>query len=397
MSPRVHPEYPDFESIKFLQSHIEQTLDFYRNNAFDPKGGFYHCFSDDGSVYDTGLRHLVSSCRFVFNFAMAAVHGGKTEDKELAVHGLAYLEKVHRQDNGSYAWALRDGSVSDTAIMGYGHAFVMLAAACAVKAEIPTGHAVLEHVWVLLEELFWESEHEAYCDEFTANFASKSPYRGQNVNMHMCEACIAAWQATGQEHFLHRAKILAQKFTQTLAMQTGGIIWEHYHEDWTPDYLFNKDKPDDLFRPWGFQPGHQVEWARLLLMLNEIAPEPWYVSRAEQLFQGGLEHGRDNKHGGIFYGFDLDGNACAESKYYWVHSETIATAWRLYKQTQHSAYREEYLRLWRYSWDHFVDHDHGAWFRILTRDGRKIDDQKSPPGKTDYHTLNVCWDIAQSS
>ena len=50
-------------------------------------------------------------------------------------------------------------------------------------------------------------------------------------------------------------------------------------------------------------------------------------------------------------------------------------------------------QVWRYSWDHFVDHEHGAWFRVLTPEGKKIDNQKSPPGKTDYHTLGVCWDI----
>lgn len=277
--------------------------------------------------------------------------------------------------------------------MAYGHAFVLLSAARALSAGIEQAEPILKNVWSLLEALFWEPEHNAYCDEFENGLRNKSPYRGQNANMHMCEACIATWEATGEDIFLDRAELLAKKFAGDMANIGNGLVWEHYKQDWTPDYNFNRDSPDDLFRPWGYQPGHQVEWARLLLMLDAIRPDPFYLKRACQLYEGGLKHGRDTQLGGIFYGFSPDGTPCSTAKYYWVHSEAIATAWRLYCRTGDASFREDYLDLWRYSWDHFVDHEHGAWYRILTRDGRKNDNLKSPPGKTDYHTLGVCWDL----
>jgi mannose/cellobiose epimerase-like protein (N-acyl-D-glucosamine 2-epimerase family) len=40
-----------------------------------------------------------------------------------------------------------------------------------------------------------------------------------------------------------------------------------------------------------------------------------------------------------------------------------------------------------------VDHRYGAWYRILTRDNRKYDDEKSPAGKTDYHTMGACHEM----
>jgi mannose/cellobiose epimerase-like protein (N-acyl-D-glucosamine 2-epimerase family) len=394
MSDAPHTTYPEFHTPAFLLGHVEDTLGFYRKNAFDPAGGFFHCFMDDGTVYDTAHRHLVSSCRFVFNFAMSAARTGNAEDKARAVHGLAFLEKAHRLDNGAYAWELRDGVVSDTTIMGYGHAFVLLAAAAALKADIAEGRAVLDHVWALLEDRFWEPEYSAYVDEFTGDFTTPDPYRGQNVNMHMCEACIAAWQATGEDKFLQRAQVLARGFAFDRANLTEtGMVWEHYTSTWTPDFEFNADKPDDLFRPWGFQPGHQVEWARLLLILDGIAPQDWYLERAETLYNKGLKGGRDPEFGGIYYGVAPDGTACAPTKYYWVQSETIATAWRLYQRTGKPAYRADFDATWRYAWDNFVDHDYGAWFRVLTREGKKLSAEKSPPGKTDYHTVGVVWDV----
>ncbi len=210
MNPAVDA-YPSFHLPEFLKGHAESTLEFYRKNATDPAGGFFHCFNDDGSIYDKDLRHLVSSCRFVFNFAMSAARTSNEDDRALAEHGLACLEKAHKQADGTYIWEMRAGKVADPAIMGYGHAFVLLAAASAIKAGLSSGRAILSHVWSLMEGRFWDPEHGAYIDEFTAGFAQPSEYRGQNVNMHMCEACIAAWQATGDEDFLNRAIGLAHR------------------------------------------------------------------------------------------------------------------------------------------------------------------------------------------
>lgn len=56
-------------------------------------------------------------------------------------------------------------------------------------------------------------------------------------------------------------------------------------------------------------------------------------------------------------------------------------------------YWDWYQRIWEYSWTHFVDHRHGAWYRILTEDNRKISDEKSPADKTGYHTMGACYDV----
>jgi mannose/cellobiose epimerase-like protein (N-acyl-D-glucosamine 2-epimerase family) len=69
----------DFRSAEFLRRHILHTMSFYEGRAFDPTGGFYHFFKDDGTVYDRQTRHLVSSTRFVFNYAMAARRFGKVQ------------------------------------------------------------------------------------------------------------------------------------------------------------------------------------------------------------------------------------------------------------------------------------------------------------------------------
>lgn len=69
-------------------------------------------------------------------------------------------------------------------------------------------------------------------------------------------------------------------------------------------------------------------------------------------------------------------------------------AWRWV--TGESAYWTHYDRLWAYAWTHFVDHEHGAWWRILRADNSKISDEKSPAGKVDYHTMGACYDVLEA-
>ena len=65
----------------------------------------------------------------------------------------------------------------------------------------------------------------------------------------------------------------------------------------------------------------------------------------------------------------------------------------LYRITGETRFVDDYDRLWEYSWKHLIDHQQGAWFRIRNRDGSEFDKLKSPPGKTDYHTMGACWDV----
>ena len=384
---------PDFRSIDFLRAHIAHTMAFYHPRCIDPAGGFFHYFKDDGSVYDASHRHLVSSTRFVFNYAMAArefpEHRGEYLDA--VRHGLAYLREKHRNPaTGGYAWTLRDGRVEDATNHCYGVAFVLLAYSCGLKAGVEAARAWMDETWQLLESRYWEAAHRLYRDEADAEW-NFSGYRGQNANMHMCEAMLAAFEASGEVRYLERALLLADNMTRRQAAQAGGLVWEHYDADWNIDWEYHLDDPKHLFRPWGFQPGHQTEWAKLLVILDghlraRGAAVDWLLPTARHLFDTAVARSWDAECGGLYYGFAPDGRICDDDKYFWVQAESLAAAARLGDWSW-------YQRLWSYAWQHFVDHANGAWYRILDRRNRKYSDEKSPAGKTDYHTMGACHDV----
>ena len=384
---------PDFRSPDFLRGHIADTLAFYHPRCIDPKGGFFHYFKDDGTVYDAQRRHLVSSTRFVFDYAMAYREFKQPAYLDAVRHGLRYLREVHRDPvSGGYAWTLRDGKAEDRTHHCYGVAFVLLAYSCGHAVGVPDAKAWMDETWALLEKHFWDAEAGLYRDEASPDWVF-SAYRGQNANMHMCEAMLAAYEATHESRYLDRAFLLAQNMTQRQAAKAGGLVWEHYDVHWEIDWDYHKDDPKHLFRPWGFQPGHQVEWTKLLLILERHRPEPWMLPTAQRLFDTALTRAWDQEFGGICYGFAPDGRWCDTDKYFWVQAEVLAAAALLAARSGDRAYWSWYERIWAYSWEYLVDHQYGAWFRILDRENRKYSDEKSPAGKTDYHTMGACYEV----
>ena len=384
---------PEFRSRGFLLDHIRHTMAFYHPRCIDPAGGFFQFFKDDGTVYDPHTRHLVSSTRFVFNYSMAWQAFGDPAYRQAVRHGIAFLRDAHRNPGtGGYAWVLHDGRVQDATNHCYGLAFVVLAYAKALEAGMEEARGWLEETWQLMEQRFWEPEHGLYADEATNDW-QLSPYRGQNANMHACEAWLAALEASGEPRYLQRAQLLAANMTGRQAALAGGLVWEHYRPDWSVDWDYNRDDRSNIFRPWGFQPGHQVEWAKLLLILDRHAPDAGHLPRARELFDRAVAMAWDPRHGGLVYGNDVEGGFYDEDKYFWVQAEALATAALLAERTGEAGYWQWYDRLWDYSWRHFVDHQHGAWYRILGPGNRKLTDEKSPAGKTDYHTMGACYEV----
>lgn len=370
---------------------MHDILSFYAPTVKDPQGGFRQNFLDDGTPYDDASKHLVSSCRMVFNFCEADRLFGEPGFRNLWQHGLEFIRAVHwQEDRGGYVWSFNGDSIDETNHC-YGLAFVMLThAACLARGDEQSKDD-LYRTWTILEGRFWLADVGLYADEISADWQQVSTYRGQNANMHMCEALMAAFDATNDTQFLDRAYLLARKIAVEQSALSDGLVWEHFKQDLSLDMEYNRADPRNLYRPWGFQPGHQTEWSKLLLLLYKRRPEAWMLQRAQELFDRALKIAWDDVHGGIFYGFDPDENICDLDKYFWVQAESFAAAALLATASGDARYWDWYDRIWEYCWQHFVDHKHGAWFRLLTAANEKVSERKSLAGaKCDYHTIGAC-------
>ncbi|MEQ8780320.1 MAG: AGE family epimerase/isomerase [Roseibium album] len=388
----------DFRNKDFLRAHIAEIIGFYHPTCIDTEyGGYINQMLDDGTVFDPATKHLVGTCRFVYNYALASKVLEREDFRQVAAHGVAFLLNHHRQPDGGYAWVLNRHDISDGTYHCYGHAFVLLAAAGAKKAGAEGADELLADIWELLETRFWDAKAKLYVDEISAgDWTAVDPYRGQNANMHMCEAMLSAFEATGDMRYLDRAELLSERICVELAAGADGLIWEHYKSDWSHDWNYNIDDPKNLFRPYGYLPGHFVEWSKLLLILNRQRPSKWLIPKAEFLFKTALDKAWEPETGAINYTFAPDGRILDTDQYYWVFSETIGSSALLALETGNPEYWGWYDRAWAYADRHFVDHDHGGWYRVLDQSGTRYSNQKSPASKTDYHPLSACFEVLEA-
>ncbi len=387
-----------FRDPDFLRDHIRNIISFYHPTCIDEEyGGYINQMRDEGSIFDRMTKHLVGTCRFTYCYSMASLVLDEPAYRDAAAHGLRCLQDMHRQPDRGFAWVLHGREVEDGDRHCYGHAFVLLAAAAAAKAGVDGGVELAAEVYDLLEKRFWEPEAQLYVDLIAAgDWNAIDSYRGQNANMHMCEAMLCAYEATGEALYLDRAHLLARRICVDLAVKADGLVWEHYRTDWTHDWDYNKDDPQNLFKPYGYLPGHFTEWSKLLLILERYRPEEWMAPRARHLFDVALEKSWDHEKGGMHYTFSPEGEILDRDRYYWVLSETFAAAAALALRTGDDSYWDWYDKAWAYSDQHMIDHDFGGWYRILDANNGKYDDLKSPPSKTDYHPLGACYETLEA-
>lgn len=383
--------FPDFRSSAFLRDHVRSILDFYAPSVFDATGGFVQNFYDDGRPFAPKSKHLVSSCRMIFNYIVAEQCLQDGQYRHLWQHGLSFLREQHKlSERPGYVWTFSEDGSQDETHYSYGLAFVLLAYSQALKAGEHSAKADIYETYDLLEEKFWLPTQSLYGDEYDANWQTLSPYRGQNANMHTCEALICAFEATQDRKFLDRALLVADTICNVQAAKADGLIWEHFQPDLTLNWQFNIEDPKNLYRPWGFQPGHQTEWSKLLVQLYQHEPLPWLLERAKALFDWSWENAWDEQHGGLYYGISPDGSVCDDDKYFWVQAESFAAAALLAQALNDMRYWTIYDQLWSYCWHHFVDHQFGAWFRVLKRNNSRYNNRKSEAGaKCDYHTIGA--------
>jgi mannose/cellobiose epimerase-like protein (N-acyl-D-glucosamine 2-epimerase family) len=221
----------------FLHAQVGTLLDFYSAARVrdDEVGGFHNQLRDDGSVYDPDTKHAVGTARYTVNYALAWMMYGKEEHKGLCLHGVDFL-MAHQKDvaHGGFAWTLKGREVDDGTKWCYSVAFSLLALANAHRGGLPGIEPHIAEVTALAEDKYYEPAHGLYIDSFDRELEQANPYRGQNANMHMCEAMIALFEATSEAKYLERATQISHKLCVELAAAAGceGRVCEHYTSDW---------------------------------------------------------------------------------------------------------------------------------------------------------------------
>jgi mannose/cellobiose epimerase-like protein (N-acyl-D-glucosamine 2-epimerase family) len=373
----------------WLTGEATKLFDYFQWRAINPKGGFFE-FDPKGLPINpaNAVRGIHSTARMIHCMSIGHLQG-RPGCANLVDHGMDYLWNAHRDAKlGGYFWQVNNEGSLDGMKQGYGHAFVLLAASSALLAGHPMAETMISDVTEIIETRFWEEEHGAIAEEFKADWSSVPGYRGQNSNMHMTEALMAAFEATDDSAYLDKAVRIADLIINRKARQTGFRVGEHFDENWN---LLKDYKGNEMFRPSGTTPGHWLEWARLLLQLHALTDRQydWLPQAAEALFAQSMALGWDKNKGGFFYTLDWNDQPSSRSKLWWPMAEGAGAAAFLISHAPSDMHEQGYRLIWNTIATHFLDRENGGWHEELTED--LVPAQTLFAGKGDlYHALQAC-------
>jgi sulfoquinovose isomerase len=374
---------------QYLMRQANNLFDFFEAPSMNPKGGFFE-LDDEGNPLDAdnAVRQIHVTTRMVHCAVLGSLIGRPGSD-EIVDHGMRYIWEKHRDTRyGGYVWSVDDNGVANGSKQAYGHAFVLLAASSAKLVGHPLADQMIADVTSIINTRFWDEQSGSVKDEYNQNWSQLLPYRGQNANMHMTEALMAAFEATGNRDYLVKAERIAELIIARNAVPLGHRVAEHFDQHWVLDKNY---EGNEMFRPSGTTPGHWLEWSRLLYQLWVLGEKrlSWMTGAARELFVQSIELGWDKVHGGFFYTLDWDNKPIMREKLWWPTSEAIGAAAYISAFDSGDYFQAWYRRLWDYAENHVIDHKRGGWLSELTEDLKPT--SRLFVGKPDiYHALQAC-------
>lgn len=378
------------------QEEQRKNLVSFGRKGFDSSlGGYGHLRSDGTVKTQAGLATWIN-CRAVYCFSLDVLAGNPGSLFDAEAGGRVLMEKLWDRKHGGWFTGVSPEGIpfDDGEKIAYAHAFVLLAASSLTAIQSPLGEGLLSKIDQVLDDHFWSEAEGATTENWDRTWEVPEDYRGANSNMHMTEACLAAYDVSGEIKWLHRAESMAKRIVGVYAKAQGWRIPEHYSGDWSPNLDYNSDDINHPFRPFGSTPGHGFEWARLVLQLAHSLktaglPTPWHHEASVGLFNRALEDGwLRNQTDGFVYTVDFDGSVVNSLHLGWVACEALSASLVLEKETGKGVYAQWNEKLWKYCSDYLVDRESGGWHSELN--------EKNEPSsviwgdKSDfYHTLQT--------
>jgi len=360
------------------------VLPLCRDRFFDAAhGGFHERLDLARDPLPVGHKRLLVQCRQLYVLSHAAVLGDAS-GHAAAEAGYAFLRR-HYHDRRQGGWFFKvspEGKPLDTSKDLYGHAFVLFALAWLHRAFGAPDAIMLarDTMDVLQRRLaapsggFWEQASEDWQPE--------TGYRRQNPHMHLLEATLALFEATGEASWLEAAAALVALFRERFYDAATATLGEHFARDWSPD----------PHRGNAVEPGHHFEWVWLLHAWRRLSGRAEADEPAEQLFQTALRHGFDPATGGIPDEIARDGSVLQGTRRIWPVTEAIkAHAARV--EAGHAEDAAGADRLIGHLFRDFLRPAESRWIERLARDGAPL--QTDLPGSTPYHLFQAAAEAAR--
>jgi len=323
-----------------------------------------------GAVPDEPRRARVQA-RQVYAYSRSTALGWRGDARSLVVAGLGFfLRHYLRRDGLFHTLVAPDGTVRDDRALLYDQAFALLALASCQEVLGPDEQVITQAVE--LRTRLFALMHRAG-GGFDSGIPERTPLLS-NPHMHLFEAALA-WKAISHDPAWGTlADEICGIALQACIDPRSGALAELFDEHWLalPDATAGQ----------AIEPGHQFEWAWLLLC-QDAAPGSATRAAAEKLFAIGENHGV--KGGMAINALTANFRVKDPAARLWPQTERLKAAAKLGALTGEEHYWSSALGaaqgLWR-----FLDHGaRGLWYDKIDREGKFV--VEPAPASSFYHII----------
>ena len=260
---------------------LQQAYPLWSRQGVDRgNGGFYERLDQHATALNEPRRARVQS-RQIYSFAQAPALGWRGDAPDIVEHGVLFFLQHYRRPDGLFrALVAPDGSPLDNSALLYDQAFALLGLAAA-RSLSGVNPALDGEAQALLEALY--SQLKRIGPGFYSGLPERFPLLS-NPHVHLFEAALAwcelsaepAWQTLADE----MGTLALTRFIDPVS----GALHETFDEAWSPVAGLDGRR---------IEPGHQFEWAWLLLRWRPKDENAWRAAlRLIELGeQAGVRHG----------------------------------------------------------------------------------------------------------
>lgn len=354
--------------VSWLLTH---AYPLWASAGFDADSGFQEKLDQKQGQAIPAPRRARVQPRQIYAFSVAAALGWTGPGQDLADRAMAlYLARYRREDGLFRTLVAEDGAVLDDRADLYDQAFALFGLSCGGPAREPMAIT-------LRDRLYDECRH--------ANGGFMELPRGtlplqSNPNMHLLEAALA-WQAVGTDAgWATMADSIAELALARFIDGQTGALREFYDADW---------RPVEGLQGRILEPGHQLEWAWLLLRWGRSREDA--VTAALRLIDIAENHGVDPVRGVAFNALLDDFSIQDHGARLWPQTERIKANALAAMVTGEDKYWAQAARAADGLALYFKTAVQGLWWDKLAPDGTFADEPA--PASSFYHIVGAIAEL----
>ena len=381
---------------------LEDILPFWmRYDVDEENGGFYGVVTREGKPVKEGTKCLVLNARLVWTFASAYRIFRDEKYLQLARRAYDYFCEyfLDKECGGCYFMLDCKGTPVDDKKFVYGQAFAIYALSEYCRA---TGDTTARDRAVAIRDLLeahaYDAEHDGYVEILTRDWTYNPEGQGSNINpegestrtmnthLHLIEAYTGLLRVLRTEEQInltrrHLAIMLDKVYDPSIHH-----FKMFFRDDWSAT------SPEISY-------GHDIEGTWLMMETAEVLGEPEAMRYAQDtcmnIARACYEQGF-REDGAMLSEYDPVTGHASQRLSWWEQNEAVVGFLNAWEVTGEEKYLDASLQCFDFADKHFVDHEKGGWFAVLSLDGTQVLSKQKANGPTcPYHNGRMCMEIIE--